>query len=227
MTHRAPGAVLDGVCKVNDDRAANPVGTAEGPGQNASESSHGKPAAMPFQFEATAIDGPILVTPRVFADARGHFFETYKRSEFAANGIGETFVQTNASSSTRGVLRGMHYQIAPHAQAKLVRCVNGAVFDVAVDIRRGSAGFGRWIGRRLSADNRQMLFVPAGFAHGFLTLTDEAEVHYMVSAEYHPDSERGIMWDDPEVGIEWPAGDVLLSDKDRVYPPLASADVFD
>ncbi len=182
---------------------------------------------MPFQFEATAIDGPILVTPRVFADERGHFFETFKHSEFAANGIDETFVQTNASYSTRGVLRGMHYQLEPHAQAKLVRCVRGAVFDVAVDIRRGSDGFGRWVARELSAGNRLMLYVPAGFAHGFLTLTDEAEVHYMVSAEYHPDSERGIMWDDPAVGVDWPGGEVLLSPKDRVYPPLASADVFD
>ncbi len=182
---------------------------------------------MPFHFAPTAIDGPMLVDPSVFSDSRGLFFETYKRSEFAAAGIGEEFVQTNASTSSRNVLRGLHYQLPPHAQAKLVRCVSGAIFDVAVDIRRGSPSFGRWVAQELTAENRLMLFVPVGFAHGFLTLSDRAEVNYMVNAEYHPASERGLAWNDPAIGIDWPCDEVLLSDKDRQYPPLAEADVFD
>ena len=181
---------------------------------------------MPFHFEATGIDGPILVTPRVFSDSRGHFFETYKRSEFIAGGITDEFVQTNASRSTRNVVRGLHYQLPPKGQAKLVRCVQGSIFDVAVDIRRSSPGFGRWVAQELSEDNRAMLYIPEGFAHGFLALTDDAEGNYMVSAEYHPASERGVFWNDPEIGIHWPGEQVLLSDKDEVFPGLGDAQVF-
>jgi dTDP-4-dehydrorhamnose 3,5-epimerase len=181
---------------------------------------------MPFSFEATALDGPLIVKPRVFSDARGQFFETYKQSEFAANGIADLFVQTNASRSARNVLRGLHYQLPPYAQAKLVRCVEGAIYDVAVDVRRGSPSYGRWVAQELSADNRHMLFVPAGFAHGFLTLSDVAEVNYQVSAEYHPESERGIVWDDPEIDIHWPTDAPLLSEKDARYPLFRDAETF-
>lgn len=181
---------------------------------------------MPFHFEATEIDGPILVTPKVFTDSRGLFFETYKRSEFIAGGISDEFVQTNASRSARDVLRGLHYQLPPYGQAKLVRCVQGAIYDVAVDIRRGSPGFGRWVAQELSEDNRAMLYVPEGFAHGFLALSDDAEVNYMISSEYHPTSERGIIWNDPEIGIHWPVEQPLLSEKDLVFPGLRDAEVF-
>ena len=181
---------------------------------------------MPFTFEAARIDGPILVTPRVFSDARGQFCETWKRSEFGAGGIVETFVQANASRSRVGVLRGLHYQLPPHGQAKLVRCAVGAVFDVAVDIRRASPTFGQWVGEELSADNGRMYYIPSGFAHGFVTLTDDAEVNYMVSAEYHPASERGIIWNDPDIAVDWPLASPLLSDKDMRFPPLARAEVF-
>lgn len=184
-------------------------------------------SSMPFTFHAMSIDGPVVVEPRVFSDTRGVFFETYKASEFAAAGIVEPLVQSNASVSRAGVLRGLHYQLPPHAQAKLVRCVSGAIFDVAVDIRRGSPTFGRWVGRELSEENRLMLYLPAGFAHGFLTLSPQAEVNYQVSAEYHPSSERGIRYDDPSIGIEWPGDTALLSDKDTTYPALEAAEVFD
>ncbi|GJL83512.1 MAG: dTDP-4-dehydrorhamnose 3,5-epimerase [marine bacterium B5-7] len=181
---------------------------------------------MPFVFEATEIDGPILITPRIFDDSRGHFFENYKRSDYHAAGIVETFVQGNSSRSDRHVLRGLHYQIAPSAQAKLVRCVRGAIFDVAVDIRAASVNFGRWIGRELSEDNRQILYVPAGFAHGFLALGECTEVCYDVSAEYHLETERGIAWNDPDIAINWPISKPLLSEKDLNYPRLANAGVF-
>lgn len=182
---------------------------------------------MPFTFEAAGDCGPILVAPRLYEDSRGHFFETYKQSEFTDGGITEVFVQTNASRSVRDVVRGLHYQLPPHAQAKLVRCVAGAIFDVAVDIRRGSPTFGRWVAQELTADNRLMLYIPEGFAHGFLALSETAEVNYMVSAEYHPETERGIVWDDPDIGIDWPTRSPLLSPKDAVFPGLRTAEVFD
>ena len=181
---------------------------------------------MPFQFQATGIDGPILVTPRMFPDSRGHFFETYKLSEFSANGIHDSFVQSNASRSKVNVLRGLHYQVEPHAQSKLVRCVHGAIYDVAVDIRASSPTFGRWVAQELNADSGFMLYIPQGFAHGFVTLSPVAEVNYLVSAEYHPDSERGIRWDDEDIGIDWPVDAPLLSDKDVLFPSLRNAHLF-
>lgn len=166
---------------------------------------------------------PKLIRPRRFADARGWFSETYNASTLLAMGIDETFVQDNHSlSRKRRTIRGLHCQLAPNAQAKLVRCLRGAIYDVAVDVRRGSPSFGRWVGATLSAEGGEQLYVPVGFAHGFLTLTDDVEVHYKCSAFYAPESETGIAWNDPGVGIAWPldGGAPLLSEKDQVLPPL-------
>ena len=147
---------------------------------------------MPFEFEPTELKDVILVKPRVFGDSRGFFMETYKKSEFFQYGITTEFVQDNHSKSTRGVLRGLHYQKAPRAQAKLVRCPKGKVFDVAVDIRKDSPDFGKWVGAVLSEENKHMLFIPEGFAHGFVVLSDEAELIYKASDEYSPENYRGI-----------------------------------
>jgi dTDP-4-dehydrorhamnose 3,5-epimerase len=179
---------------------------------------------MPFQFERLALPDVILVEARHIEDDRGFFLETYKQSAFAANGIPHTFVQDNCSRSLRGVLRGLHYQRRPHAQGKLVRVVHGEVFDVAVDIRRGSPTYGQWVGMRLSADRFQMLYVPIGFAHGFCVLTDFADLTYKVTAEYAPQAEAGIVWNDPTIGIEWPVESPLLSPKDAELPLLADVD---
>lgn len=181
----------------------------------------------------TSMAGPLLITPRVFGDDRGFFFESWNQRAFAAalEADGQPaadFVQDNHSRSSCGVLRGLHYQLPPHPQGKLVRCVLGEIFDVAVDIRRGSASFGQWVGARLSAANHQQLWVPAGFAHGFLTLSEHAEVLYKTTDFWSRDCERAIRWDDPQVAIAWPQGQAapapatpLLSDKDAVAPLLA------
>jgi len=183
-----------------------------------------------FTFTTTSIEGVIIVDVRSYGDRRGYFMETYKRPDFVAGGIDCEFVQDNQSSSTRGVLRGMHFQME-HPQAKLVRVVRGAVFDACVDLRPGSPTWGRWEGAVLSAENRRQLFIPRGFAHGFLVLSEEAEFCYKCDDVYRPGDEGGIMWDDPEVGIEWPAleGDdvfdpskLVLSDKDKLHPPLSN-----
>ena len=179
---------------------------------------------MPFQFLPLAIPDVIMVEPRVFTDERGFFMETYKRSEFAAHGIPD-FVQDNASHSVRGVLRGLHYQRPPQAQGKLVTVLRGEVFDVAVDIRHGSPTFGQWVGVTLSDQRRQMVYIPAGFAHGFCVLSDEADFAYKVTAEYAPTLDAGIRWDDPAIGVEWPIQNPLVSPKDRQLPTLAEAAV--
>lgn len=182
-----------------------------------------------FTFHKTSIDGVVLVDAKSYGDARGSFMETYKRENFIAGGIACEFVQDNQSSSVRGVLRGLHFQIN-HPQAKLVRVVSGSVFDVAVDLRPESPTYGAWEGAVLSAENGRQLFVPRGFAHGFLVLSDTAEFCYKCDDVYHPNDEGGIMWNDPAISIEWPAleGDaafdeskIILSEKDRVHPPLA------
>jgi dTDP-4-dehydrorhamnose 3,5-epimerase len=175
---------------------------------------------VPFDFRELAIPGTLLIEPRVFGDQRGHFLEIYKHSEFVRAGIGEHFVQDNYSRSVRHVLRGLHYQRHPKAQGKLVRCVKGRIFDVAVDIRKGSPHYGRWIAEELSEENGRMLYIPVGFAHGFLTLSDTAEVLYKCTEEYSPKDDRGIIWNDPDIGITWPHGNPLLSDKDAVLPRL-------
>ena len=182
---------------------------------------------MPFEFVKTSIPGVILVKPRVFGDERGFFMETYKKSDFEKAGIDTDFVQDNHSKSVKGVLRGLHYQLEPEAQGKLVRCIRGKIFDVAVDIRRGSPTFGKWIGVELSEENKLMLWIPKGFAHGFLTLSEEAEIVYKVSgAEYSPEHDRGIRWNDPDIGIKWPLeGEPILSEKDRIAPLLKDAEV--
>lgn len=169
-----------------------------------------------------AIPDVLLLEPRVFEDDRGFFYESYNAASLEAHGIRHTFVQDNHSRSIRGVLRGLHFQIPPRAQAKLVRVVQGRVFDVAVDIRKGSASFGRYVGVELSADNRTMLYIPPGFAHGFVVLEDGTEFLYKVSSPYSPEHERGMMWNDPDVAIAWPdtGSPCLLSEKDRQYPLL-------
>ena len=184
-----------------------------------------------FTFTKTSIEGVIVVDVKAYGDDRGYFMETYKKPDFVAGGIDVDFVQDNQSSSTKGVLRGLHFQIN-HPQSKLVRVVSGEVFDVAVDLREGSPTYGKWEGVILSAENKRQFFIPRGFAHGFLVLSDEvlsdtAEFCYKCDDVYHPNDEGGLMWNDPAIGIKWPAmqGDaefdeskVLLSDKDKVHP---------
>ena len=180
---------------------------------------------MPFTFKPLALADVVLITPRLFTDERGTFLEAYKQAEFEAAGIVNTFVQDNISVSHPGVLRGLHYQNPPYAQAKLVRCVQGEIWDVAVDIRSQSPTYGHWVAATLSQQNAQMLYIPAGFAHGFLVLGDSpATVHYKTSQPYHQPSDAGILWNDPAIGIEWPkVTTLILSDKDRTLPPLAQA----
>lgn len=181
-----------------------------------------------MQFEKLAIPEVVLFTPKVFGDERGFFFESFNQNVFEqATGTAPAFVQDNHSKSVRGVLRGLHYQLPPHAQGKLVRVVQGAVFDVAVDIRRSSPTFGRWVGALLSADNQQQLWIPPGFAHGFVTLSDTAEFLYKTTDFYAPSAERAIIWNDPTIGVDWGYdGTPVLSGKDQQALPLAQAEVF-
>ena len=182
-----------------------------------------------MEVRPTAIPGLVILEPRVFGDARGWFFESYSRRDLtAALGRPVDFVQDNHSRSARGVLRGLHYQ-RPFPQGKLVRVGRGEVFDVAVDLRRGSPTFGRWVGERLSAENRRQVFVPEGFAHGFLTLSDEAELLYKATDYYHPETERCIRWDDPALAIAWPLGGEppLVSAKDAQGPQFHQAVLYD
>ena len=190
---------------------------------------------MQFEILTTAagmpLQGPLLVTPRVFGDDRGFFFESWNQQAFAAacQAHGQQapgFVQDNHSRSSSGVLRGLHYQLPPHPQGKLVRCVVGEIFDVAVDVRRSSPTFGQWVGAVLSADNKQQLWVPAGFAHGFLTLSEHAEVLYKTTDFWSKDCEGAIRWDDPQLAIHWPLDliggiEPLLAEKDANAALLA------
>lgn len=176
----------------------------------------------------TAISGVFILEPRVFGDARGFFLESFNQRAFsAAIDQDVSFVQDNHSRSAKGVLRGLHYQLAPHAQGKLVRCVRGAVFDVAVDIRKSSSTFGQWIGVELSEDNHRQLWIPPGCAHGFLTISDTADFLYKATAYYAPSHERSIAWNDPDIGIKWPnIGQIpSLSPKDAQACALASAEI--
>ncbi|WP_296265256.1 dTDP-4-dehydrorhamnose 3,5-epimerase [Pseudomonas sp. UBA6562] len=182
-----------------------------------------------MQAVRLAIPEVVLLTPKVFGDDRGFFYESFNARAFeAATGVNPDFVQDNHSRSSKHVLRGLHYQLPPHAQGKLVRVVQGEVFDVAVDIRRSSPTFGQWVGAHLSAENHNQLWIPPGFAHGFITLSDTAEFLYKTTDFYSTHSERCIAWNDPQIGIDWPADCVpLLSGKDQQGLPLAQADVFD
>jgi dTDP-4-dehydrorhamnose 3,5-epimerase len=175
-----------------------------------------------------AIPEVVLITPKVFGDERGFFYESFSAGAFyEATDLKPNFVQDNHSRSVKGVLRGLHYQLPPHAQGKLVRVVQGEVFDVAVDIRRTSPTFGQWVGEILSADNKRQLWIPPGFAHGFVTLSDTAEFLYKTTDVYAPSCERCIMWNDPEIGIDWGYdGEPVLSGKDQLGVLLADAEVF-
>jgi dTDP-4-dehydrorhamnose 3,5-epimerase len=167
----------------------------------------------------TPLAGVLKIEPRVFNDSRGYFMEAYQRMRFKGAGIEINFVQDNLSFSRKNTLRGLHYQ-NPHGQAKLVQVFQGEVFDVAVDIRRGSQSFGRWYGTRLSFENKHQLFVPAGFAHGYCVLSDTALFYYKCSDYYAPECEAGVLWSDPDLGIDWPMKQPLLSEKDAEYPRL-------
>ena len=175
---------------------------------------------MAITLTETGIDGLYIVETAVFGDSRGYFTETYNKRDFIAAGLDYDFVQDNQSRSTRGVLRGLHFQ-KTHPQAKLVRVISGCVFDVAVDLRKGSATYGRWFGVELSAENKKQLMIPRGFAHGFLVRSETAEFCYKCDDFYHPEDEGGIIWNDPDIGIEWGVtGEPLLGEKDRRHPTL-------
>lgn len=179
-----------------------------------------------MKFTKTNLEGVIVVEPKVFGDHRGWFMETYNESNFLGAGINIKFVQDNQSfSAAKGTLRGLHYQLNPKAQTKVIRCTKGAIFDVAVDIRKGSSTFGEWFGTELTSENKKQLLIPNGFAHGFMTLSEDAEVQYKVDELYAPECDRGIIWNDPDIGIEWPM-DVkpILSAKDEKAPLLMNAE---
>jgi len=174
-----------------------------------------------FTFNETKIKGVYIIDVRTYGDNRGYFMETYKESDFKEAGLDYNFVQDNQSSSRKGVLRGLHFQ-KKHPQAKLVRVIKGEVFDVAVDLRKGSPTYGQWVGAVLSEENKRQFMIPRGFAHGFVVLSDYAEFTYKCDDLYHPEDEGGILWNDPTIGVEWPeVGDVILSEKDKVQPLFA------
>ena len=179
---------------------------------------------MSFKVEQLKIPGLLLITPTIRQDNRGFFLESYKRPDFSRMGIDKEFVQVNHSRSYKNVVRGMHYQISPMAQPKLVKAITGAVFDVAVDIRKGSPYFGQWVGVELDEKDLKMFYIPEGFAHGFCVLSERADVEYYSSAVYSPQHERGIVWNDPSVKIQWPVKNPVVSEKDAGLPALKSAE---
>ncbi|MGE8396233.1 MAG: dTDP-4-dehydrorhamnose 3,5-epimerase [Comamonas sp.] len=182
-----------------------------------------------MKAKPTAIPDVMVIEPKVFGDARGFFYESFNQQAFnAATGTNFEFVQDNHSRSSKGVLRGLHYQLPPHAQGKLVRVVRGAVWDVAVDIRQGSATFGQWVAETLTEENHKQFWIPPGFAHGFVVLSDTADFLYKTTNYYAPQSDRGLLWSDPSIGIVWPdlGIEFLLSDKDLKQPKLRDAEVF-
>jgi len=179
---------------------------------------------MPFTFKRLSIPDVILIEPRSFSDDRGFFFESFKESDFFSNGIDKKFVQDNFSHSVHGVIRGLHFQKAPKAQAKLVTVLKGKIFDVAVDIRKNSPTYGKWVSEILSGDTHNLLYVPEGFAHGFCVLSKEAYVYYKVSNEYSPEHERGIIWNDPKLNIDWPISKPIVSGDDNKLPLFENLD---
>ena len=177
---------------------------------------------MKYDFKRLSIPDLILVSPKIYGDERGFFYELYKESVFIENGVTTKFVQDNISFSKQNVIRGLHYQSNPKAQAKLVSVITGEIFDVAVDIRKDSATFGKWVGETLSENNRKSLFIPEGFAHGFCVTSDTATVIYKVSNEYSPENERGIIWNDSTISINWPVENPTVTERDAKFPPLNS-----
>ncbi len=178
-----------------------------------------------FTFTETKIKGVYIIDVKSYGDNRGYFMETYKETDFQAAGLNYSFVQDNQSSSRKGVLRGLHFQ-CNHPQAKLVRVLQGEVFDVAVDLRRDSETYGQWVGVLLSGENKRQFMIPRGFAHGFVVVSDYAEFAYKCDEVYHPEDEGSLIWNDPDIGIEWPeVGEVILSEKDKKNPTLAQSGI--
>ena len=175
---------------------------------------------MGFTFTPLDLQEVLLVEPDTYRDDRGFFRETFKASAFASGGVGDAFVQANVSRSSAGVLRGLHFQRPPKGVAKLVSVVQGRIFDVAADVRQDSPTLGRWVGAELSAADGRSLFVPEGFAHGFLALQDDTVVTYLMTGEFSPEHDTGVRWDDPDLGIDWPVAAPILSEKDRALPTL-------
>ena len=182
-----------------------------------------------MNFTPTDLPGVLLLKPKVFEDSRGYFMELFRANVFAEHGPSTTYVQQSESKSRYGVVRGLHYQMPPHAQTKIVRAVAGTVLDVAVDIRKGSPTFGKHVAVELSSDNKHMLLIPRGFAHGFAVLSETATINYMVDNYYAPHAERGVVYNDPALGIDWKLGrqDIELSQKDGLYPTVKDAEVFE
>lgn len=179
-----------------------------------------------LSFTKTEIEGVYIIEPKVFGDNRGYFMETYSERDFKEAGLDYVFVQDNQSKSRKGVLRGLHFQ-KKHPQSKLVRVIKGEVFDVAVDLRKGSKTYGKWVGVLLSEENKRQFLIPKGFAHGFLVISDEAEFTYKCDDFYHPEDEGGVMWNDPDIGIVWPEieGEILLSEKDKIHPSFKESKI--
>jgi len=180
--------------------------------------------SMPFTFKKLTIPKVILVEAKSFPDDRGFFLESFKESIFIENGINTKFVQDNYSHSIKGVLRGLHYQKNPNAQAKLVTVLRGEIFDVVVDIRKDSPTYGKWISEILSEQNHKLLYIPEGFAHGYCVLSEEADIFYKVNQEYSPENDGGFIWNDPEIAIKWPIDKPIISDKDLKLPLFKNAD---
>ena len=180
---------------------------------------------MSFNINNAEIEAVKIIEPMVFDDQRGYFLEIFKSSEFSKHGINDRFVQFNHSSSGKNVLRGLHYQLNPKAQAKLVRCVNGKIFDVAVDIRKNSPTFLRWVAIELSSGNKKLFYVPKGFAHGFCSLDEKTEVEYYCTEEYSPENERGIIWNDARINIKWPIKKPVVSSKDNMLESSETAEM--
>lgn len=178
---------------------------------------------MPFEFKKLDIPEVILIEPQIFVDERGFFIESYKKTDFLNFGIKDEFIQDNHSKSLKNVLRGLHYQVNPKSQSKIVRCIQGEILDIAVDIRKSSNTFGKWVGTILNSENKNQLYVPKGFAHGFLVLSDTAEIVYKTSEEYSPENDAGIRWNDPEIDINWNCNNPIISEKDKNLPLLKDA----
>lgn len=176
-----------------------------------------------LKIETTPLQGLLIIEPAVFADSRGHFLETFQDLRYREKGVPADFVQDNLAFSHKNVLRGLHFQVN-HPQAKLIQATSGEVFDVAVDVRAGSATFGRWFATRLSAENHRQMYVPVGFAHGYCVTSETATVMYKCSDYYHPEDEGGVLWSDPQIGIDWPLQHPVISDKDAQLPLLATLD---